>query len=201
MDFAEVVEFHGHICPGLAMGFRVAGAAVRELASLRAGDDELVAIVENNSCAVDAIQMVTGCTAGKGNLIFRDYGKQVYTFVRRADGAALRLAICWTPPADDAQTADAFLRYSAGERSAAVMSIIANRKGEKAKAILTADECDLFSKSTPEVLLPARAQVYPTVTCSACGERVMAPKTERQDDGSCLCIPCQKGRVNAEFGV
>ncbi len=51
---------------------RAAGLAVRELALLRAGDEELVAMVENNSCAVDAIQMVTGCTAGKGNLIFCD---------------------------------------------------------------------------------------------------------------------------------
>jgi len=98
VDFEEVVRFHGHVCPGLAMGFRAASLAVQELASLRAGDEELVAIVENTSCAVDAIQMVSGCTAGKGNLIFRDYGKQVYTFIRRADGAALRLALRWTPP-------------------------------------------------------------------------------------------------------
>ncbi|MDD5759266.1 MAG: FmdE family protein [Desulfobulbaceae bacterium] len=196
MDFAEVVQFHGHICPGLAMGFRVAVVAVRERASWRAGDEELLAIVENNSCAIDAIQMVTGCTAGKGNLVFRDYGKQVYTFIRRADGAALRLAICWTPPADDAQTADAFRRNSTGERSAAVMSVIANRKGEKAKAILAADECDLFSITRPTVPLPARAQVYNTVTCSVCGERAMEPKTARQDDGSCLCIPCQERQAS-----
>lgn len=196
MDFEEVVRFHGHVCPGLAMGFRVAGVAVRELASLRAGDEELVAIVENNSCAVDAIQMVTGCTAGKGNLVFRDYGKQVYTFIRRADGAAVRLAICWTPPPDDPETAEAWRRYSEGERSAGVMRIVASRKGERAQAVLAAEEHDLFAISRPEVSLPAAAQVYPTVTCAVCGERVMVPKTQRRDDGGSICIPCQQGETS-----
>jgi len=193
MDFAEVVRFHGHVCPGLAMGFRIAGVAVRELASLRAGDEELVAVVENNSCAVDAIQMVTGCTAGKGNLVFRDYGKQVYTFIRRADGAAVRLAICWTPPADDPETAEAWRRYSEGDRSSEVMRIVASRKGQKAQAVLAADEQNLFTLSRPKVSLPAAAQVYPTVTCAVCGERVMEPKTHRRDDGGFVCIPCQQG--------
>lgn len=192
MDFKEVVRFHGHVCPGLAMGFRAAGLAVRELASLRAGDEELVAIVENNSCAVDAIQMVTGCTAGKGNLLFRDYGKQVYTFIRRADGAAVRLAVSWTPPPDDQETAEAWRQYGQGERSEEVMRIIASRKDQKAQAVLAADDSELFILSRPTVSLPPAAQVHPTVTCSVCGERVMEPKTRPTDNGGWVCVPCQK---------
>jgi len=201
VDFAEVVRFHGHVCPGLAMGFRAAGLAVRELAALRAGDEELVAIVENNSCAIDAIQMVSGCTAGKGNLVFRDYGKQVYTFIRRADGAAVRLAVRWTPPPDDPETAEAGRLYSSGDRSAEVMRIIAGRKGQKANAILAADEGALFALSRPTVSLPSAAQVYPTVVCSQCGERVMEPKARRTDGGGCLCIPCQESRFFATTQV
>jgi hypothetical protein len=49
--------------------------------------------VENDSCAVDAVQVMTGCTFGKGNLIFRDYGKQAYTFMSRATGKALEPAL------------------------------------------------------------------------------------------------------------
>ncbi len=96
-SFDEVVAFHGHACPGLALGYRVALYALRKLAG-RASDEELVAIVENNSCAVDAVQVMTGCTFGKGNLIFRDYGKQVYTFIDRTSGSGVRIAIDWTPP-------------------------------------------------------------------------------------------------------
>ncbi|NOZ25951.1 MAG: formylmethanofuran dehydrogenase, partial [Nitrospirae bacterium] len=73
MTFEDAVRFHGHVCPGLALGYRVSDLVLRELGP-RSEDEELVAIVENNSCAVDAIQVMTGCTFGKGNLIFRDYG-------------------------------------------------------------------------------------------------------------------------------
>ena len=49
-------------------------ASMNELDSIHAADEEIVAIVENDACGVDALQCVTGCTFGKGNLIFRDYG-------------------------------------------------------------------------------------------------------------------------------
>src|SRR4030067_453513 len=93
----DVVEFHGHICPGLVLGYRVSMLALKELGE-RAIDEELVAIVENNSCAVDAVQVMTGCTFGKGNLIFKDYGKQVYTFIKRPSGEGLRISIKWESP-------------------------------------------------------------------------------------------------------
>src|SRR6266540_1461985 len=93
--YDDVVDFHGHSCPGLALGYRVSLRALREFGVDRSGDEELVAIVENNSCAVDAVQVMTGCTFGKGNLIFRDFGKQVYTFIRRPSGKGLRISIDW----------------------------------------------------------------------------------------------------------
>ena len=49
--------------------------------------------MENDSCAVDAIQVVTGCTFGKGNLIFFDFGKQSYTFASRDSGEAVRVSM------------------------------------------------------------------------------------------------------------
>jgi len=75
-DLQRAVIFHGHFCPGLAIGYRAAQIAMDALRTDRAEDEELVAIVENDSCAVDAVQVLSGCTFGKGNLIFRDHGKQ-----------------------------------------------------------------------------------------------------------------------------
>ena len=92
--YEDVVDFHGHSCPGLALGYRVSQRALRELKG-RSEDEEIVAVVENNSCAVDAVQVMTGCTFGKGNLIFRDYGKQVYTFIRRPSGKYIRISLDW----------------------------------------------------------------------------------------------------------
>ncbi len=42
-------------------------------------------------CGVDAIQFITGCTFGKGNLIHKDYGKNAFSFYRRRDQKAVRL--------------------------------------------------------------------------------------------------------------
>jgi len=91
MTYTEIVKFHGHECPGLAIGYRMASAALEELRSTRAEDEEIVAIVENDACGVDALQCVTGCTFGKGNLLFRDYGKQVYTLYSRSTGSGVRV--------------------------------------------------------------------------------------------------------------
>lgn len=68
-SWEKAVEFHGHTCPGLTIGYRVAEIAMGELETIRSVDEELIAIVENDACGVDAIQVLTGCSLGKGNLI------------------------------------------------------------------------------------------------------------------------------------
>ena len=65
-DFQECVHFHGHLCPGLAIGYGAVKAAQQALGLAAAEDEEVVAVVENDSCAVDAIQVLLGCTFGKG---------------------------------------------------------------------------------------------------------------------------------------
>jgi len=52
-SFDETAAFHGHACPGLALGYRVALAAMRRLCAGRPDDEGLVAVVENNACGVD----------------------------------------------------------------------------------------------------------------------------------------------------
>ena len=66
MTYEEIIQLHGHECPGVVMGYRMATAAMDKLYSIRAKDEEIVAIVENDACGVDALQCVTGCTFGNG---------------------------------------------------------------------------------------------------------------------------------------
>jgi formylmethanofuran dehydrogenase subunit E len=61
----KVVEFHGHMCAGLALGIRAAEVGLAEVGP-HAPDEEVVAVVETDMCGVDAIQFRTGCTFGKG---------------------------------------------------------------------------------------------------------------------------------------
>ena len=73
----RVIKFHGHSCPGLAIGIRVSELALERLGEPESG--ELIAVVETDMCGVDAIQFLTGCTFGKGNLIHKDHGKMAFT--------------------------------------------------------------------------------------------------------------------------
>ncbi len=190
MNFKDTIKFHGHTCPGLALGYRVANLALKEL-GLRARDEELVAIVENNSCAVDAIQFICGCTFGKGNLIFKDFGKQVYTFIRRPHSEAVRIAVKWQPPSEDPETEAMWTRYSDGDRSAEVIAVVQDRKARKMNAILAADDAELFEIKRIQVEMPEPARIYKSITCAGCGENVMEPRTRMVGD-KLLCISCSQ---------
>jgi formylmethanofuran dehydrogenase subunit E len=190
MNFDAAVKFHGHACPGLAIGYRVANLALKEL-GLRARDEELVAIVENNSCAVDAIQLICGCTFGKGNLIFKDFGKQVYTFIRRPHPEAIRIAVKWSPPHEDPETEALWKRYAGGERSPEVIAAVQDRKARKMKTVLETEDSQLFEVKRITVEMPEPARIYKSITCAACGEKVMEPRTRAVGD-QVLCIPCKK---------
>jgi formylmethanofuran dehydrogenase subunit E len=48
-DFQECVDFHGHLCPGLSLGYRASQAGMERLESERASDEEIVAIVETDA--------------------------------------------------------------------------------------------------------------------------------------------------------
>jgi len=192
----DISKFHGHVCPGLAIGYRVSLLALRELGK-RAGDEELVAVVENDSCAVDAVQVMTGCTFGKGNLIFRDYGKQVYTFMRRSSGDGLRISVNWIPPEESGEEQEAWEKYVNGDRSDAVLKTVHARKSRKINAILDAPDDELLTVSRVGVSIPDEAKIYPSVTCQLCGEKVMEPRA-RLKDGNVVCIPCFEGATVRE---
>ena len=58
-----------------------------------AADEELVCVTENDACGVDAVQVITGCTMGKGNLLYRGTGKMAFSFYCRNSGASVRLCL------------------------------------------------------------------------------------------------------------
>jgi formylmethanofuran dehydrogenase subunit E len=192
--YDDMVDFHGHSCPGLALGYRVSQRALKEIKS-RSEDEEIVAIVENNSCAVDAVQVMTGCTFGKGNLIFRDYGKHVYTFLRRPSGKSIRISVIWEKPAETKAEKKNWDLYAKGDRSRKVLEFVHSRKAAKTRQILEAGDDELFVVTIGKSMLPPEAEIYESVWCSVCKEKVAEPKS-RSQDGLRLCIPCfeQKGK-------
>jgi formylmethanofuran dehydrogenase subunit E len=135
----------------------------------RSGDEELVAIVENDACGVDALQCVTGCSFGKGNLIFHDYGKQVYTVYSRKSGKGVRVAYHddGVPPEfrEDRKMRETF--------------------------ILNATQDDIISVKHVEIDEPATARKRQSVNCVLCGEPVMETRLRETGKGM-VCIPCSE---------
>lgn len=162
----KAVDFHGHACPGLAIGFRAAEAALNAMGDQRDIDEELVAIVENDSCAVDAIQSVLSCTVGKGNMIFNNYGKQVFTVGSRKTGKAVRVA----------------LKFGGLDKPA-------GSKEEKMNQILEIPINELFDIKETNLALPSKAMVFQAVQCVICGEGVMESKA-RIKEGKIVCPAC-----------
>jgi len=193
-DLRETIQFHGHLCPGLALGYRVAKAALRELGAERPQDEELVAVVENDSCAADAIQFITGCSFGKGNLVFHDYGKHVYTFYNRRNGAGVRISEDYRGFEKDERYAKLKEREAAGEDVSAERRLLLM---EKASAILQADEQELMRIVPAVTSPPATARIRSSVRCSVCGERFMESRG-RVRAGKIVCIPCFEREEGAD---
>ena len=185
-DLRETIQFHGHLCPGLALGYRVAKAALRELNAERPQDEELVAVVENDSCAADAIQFVTGATFGKGNLIFRDYGKHVYTFFNRRTGKGVRIAEDFRGFENDSRYGELRKRQQEGEDVSREMTEF---KMDKVAAILRADDKDFLKIEPASTPLPSSARIRASVRCALCGERFMESRA-RVTGGKIVCIAC-----------
>lgn len=161
----KAVSFHGHECPGLAIGVRAALIAMELLKTGAAEDEELVCVTENDACGVDGVQALTGCTFGKGNLVYRGTGKQAFSFFDRRSGKKVRLM---------------------SKTLAAGM----NRR-EKQEYILTAPAEEIFDIGVPKFELPESARRFATVICEECGEGAPEHKIRLQD-GKKVCLDCFK---------
>jgi len=104
----KIISFHGHSCPGLSIGIRASELAQQELGDLP--DTRMVCIVETDMCGVDAVQFLTGCTFGKGNLIHKDYGKMAFTFSIEKQG---RVSVVCSNPGHGVIWPRRYLHYTA----------------------------------------------------------------------------------------
>ncbi|RKD33787.1 FmdE family protein [Thermohalobacter berrensis] len=161
----KCVDFHGHECPGLAIGYRVAESVRKRLGLDFSKDEEVVCITENDACGVDAIQVILGCTFGKGNLIYRGTGKHAFTFFRRNTNEGVRIVL---KPLNEEMDREKRQNY-----------------------ILTAPEEEIFQFKKPNFDLPEKARIFKTIECEICNEGAPEHKI-RLMDGKKVCLDCFK---------
>jgi formylmethanofuran dehydrogenase subunit E len=164
-DLEAVVAFHRHLCPGVLIGYRASLIGLRELHADPAQDEELTAMVYTDSCAADAVQVLTGCTFGKGNLKFLDVGKHVFLFSKRGEEASIRVALRYA------------VLQNAGSREEAV------------QLLLEGPDEELYKVERVKAGVPSPAMIYPTIQCAFCGEGVMEPRA-RLREGKYACLEC-----------
>jgi formylmethanofuran dehydrogenase subunit E len=184
----QTTDFHGHWCPGLAIGIRAAEWALRDIG--KAGDEEIVALVETDMCGVDAIQYLTGCTFGKGNLIYQDYGKNAFTFYRRGDGKAIRLVARPVLDKEEGQALGRLHKKLIGEGLTDDEESEWHRiRADYATRVMDADLEELFELKEPTESVPKKARILSSLVCEQCNELVMESRTRRFQEQT-LCIPC-----------
>ncbi len=187
-ELKAVIDFHGHWCPGLATGIRVAEVALEEVG--RAGDEDIVAVAESDSCAVDAVQFLTGCTVGKGNLILKNIGKVAFSFYRRSDGKAIRVTGKSNPARG---TNDEYRNLQEKKNLGKITPDETDRlqelRLEHCTRILESDIDDLFVIKEPLEPAPPFAPMKKSLVCGECGEMVMETRV-RLSDGRTLCTHC-----------
>lgn len=187
-------ELHGHFCPYLTLGLKAGCVAVQELGAKSTGMEELIAIVETNSCFSDGVQVATGCSFGNNALVFRDVGKTAFTLARR-DGESVRVVL--RPDYQERFGS----RFS--EASALFDKLVHRREepgpGESERmmqlwreisfAYLEVPEEELFKLERGATQVPPYAPIFASGTCSKCGEDVMESRL-RIKDGQPTCIDC-----------
>lgn len=183
-----VKEFHGHSCPGLAIGLRAAELAKRRFAETPAAD--LVALSETDMCGVDAIQFVTGCTIGKGNLVLKDVGKMAFSFFDRKSGQGFRALLRPSVRQDiEAEMGPLMRKIAANEAHEDDRKRAADLRAKLEKRYMDLPLEEMFEITERETGAPRPARILASLVCESCGESTMESRT-RRFDGKVLCIPC-----------
>ena len=162
----DCVAFHGHECGGLTIGYKASLYAIELLNLEFSADEQVVGIAENDACGVDGIQVMLGCSIGKGNLLFHMRGKQAFSFYNRKTGTSVRLVL--KPKPEGMTREESFAYYQSGEPK------------------------DMFDVKDATIRLPEKARLFASYICDCCGERT-ASNWIRLAGGRKLCLDCYEG--------
>lgn len=159
----RTIDFHGHNCPGLTIGIRVSELAMEKLNIHKSSS--AVCVTETDMCAVDAIQFLTGCSFGKGNLVHKDYGKSAFTFYDRSSQKGFRAVFN--------------SEFTQKEQD----------RERRIQLLLAADLAELFHLSRISSAPVRSARILESIRCDNCREMTMESRI-RLFEGKNLCIPC-----------
>ncbi len=194
---------HGHFCPGVALGVIAAESGLRRLAKYRRasidtllgseGMEELLAIVEINSCFADGVQVVTGCTFGNNSLIYRDLGKTAVTLCdRTGTGIRIRTQRQFRSILDEKSPRfrELFERVvTYNDRDPETVRRFKEASREASHTLIDTPPDMLIESEEIELSIPDYAPIRNSHTCASCGESVMDGKAVHRGS-DVFCVMC-----------
>jgi formylmethanofuran dehydrogenase subunit E len=185
----NAIKFHGHECPGIWIGIRAAELCLSETGA-NSAENPVVCVTETDNCAVDAIQTLTGCTFGKGNLIHRDYGKNAFSFFNRNTlkgfRALVRPGVFKEKENEYKKLSDKMKSKKASEHEKKEFDALKKKRAGEVRELKVEE---LFIISRAETAAPKQPYILKSKKCKNCGEMTMESRL-RLLGGEVFCIPC-----------
>ena len=189
----KTVAFHGHICPGVAVGYKASRCVLELFGCLGKTIGEThYAIVENDVCGIDGVQFVTGCTLGNDSLIVENQGKFAFSWVGKKNGSGFRLLLkvpLWLDEEPIELHKKVKLEIATLEEKQRFMFLREKRGLE----LYQMTNAELFQCETIARRIPGKPRLHSFVKCWACNESFMKPWAVVRD-GQILCSGCAKLR-------
>lgn len=187
-------QIHGHFCGGVTIGVIASYLAMKRFNAVIDGMEDIIAIVEVNSCFVDGVQFVSGCTLGNNGLIYRDIGKTAVTFANRKTGKGIRYAINQfyldEKSAKNPRRKELFTEVvNNNNRAPELMKEFKKLNQETAFAMLEYDFDTLFTVQEVTVNIPTHAKLFDSFTCYLCKESTMITRKQKVNDKN-ICPSC-----------
>lgn len=85
----KCVEYHGHVCGGIALGY-MAALYAGELLDIKNGDDVHI-LAATAKCPVDAFPVILECSIENGRLEIDDRGEMEFKIENRTSGKSVVL--------------------------------------------------------------------------------------------------------------
>ena len=189
MTLKRVADFHGHICPELALGGKFCEFVQSLLEEGTLNNSGLSIISENTTSALDAIQVLLGVTIGNQRLMVMDYGKHNYTLLSRQQvrGWKLKLKVQYYDDEDSYHS----LEEKIYNKQALFEDMVQFQQlmDARVRQILELSPKELFSIEEVDAKNWPRESASIYLTCSVCGEQVLASHTIEKRR-KIYCMPC-----------
>lgn len=185
----QAVKFHGHVCPGVAVGFRASIYALKLLDLTGNISESYYAVAENDVCGLDGVQIVTGCTIGNDSLIIDNQGKKAFSFVHKKTGDGIRVLLKVPLWGDYNEAVELHHKVKKGETTSQEKERFFTLRGKRGLELLDYPDKALFSFSKINLKIPSKPRLHNFVTCAICQEPTMLPWIKRKDDLE-VCSKC-----------